>query len=151
VSTATTRTTVKAKPPAVSVGAGVTSNENGAASPQALDAVIALTRRLRLPYLRDAAVDVVPTARAQRWDPAEVLRVLLSEEIAGRDAATLRMRRRKANFPAGKTFEVWDESRCSIPAPTQAALRTLEWVDRHENLCVCGPPVIRGLIFNRRC
>ena len=49
------------------------------------------------------------------------------------------MRRRQANFPAGKTFEVWDEQRCSIPAATQHALRTLEWVDRHENMCVCGP------------
>ena len=27
----------------------------------------------------------------------------------------------------------------SIPAPTQAALRTLEWIGRHENLVVCGP------------
>ena len=28
------------------------------------------------------------TARAQRWDPAEVVRVLLQEEVVGRDAAT---------------------------------------------------------------
>lgn len=27
----------------------------------------------------------------------------------------------------------------SIPAPTQQALRTLEWVLRRENLVVCGP------------
>jgi DNA replication protein DnaC len=27
----------------------------------------------------------------------------------------------------------------SIPAPTQQALRTLEWVHRRENLIVCGP------------
>ena len=27
----------------------------------------------------------------------------------------------------------------SIPAPTQRALRTLEWLHRHENLVVCGP------------
>lgn len=106
---------------------------------QALDEVIALTRRLRLPYLRAAALDVVPTARAQRWDPAELLRVLLAEEITGRDQATLRLRRARANFPAGKTFDAWDEARCSIPAATQQALRALEWIDRRENLCVCGP------------
>jgi DNA replication protein DnaC len=120
--------------PAASVGSAV-----GAPAPRALDEVLALTRRLRMPYLRKAAVDVVPTARAQRWDPAEVLRVLLAEEITGRDEATLRMRRSRANFPAGKTFAVWDETRCCIPAPTQQALRSLEWIDRHENLCVCGP------------
>jgi hypothetical protein len=27
----------------------------------------------------------------------------------------------------------------SVPAPTQATLRTLEWVHRRENLVVCGP------------
>jgi hypothetical protein len=93
--TATTRATTTA--PAVSVG-----SEVGPPSAHGLDEVLALTRRLRMPYLRKAAADVVPTARAQRWDPAEVLRVLLVEEITGRDEATLRMRRQRANFPAGK-------------------------------------------------
>ncbi|MBF6150547.1 ATP-binding protein, partial [Nocardia nova] len=37
---------------------------------------IALTKRLKLPYLRRALTDLVPTAKAQRWDPAEVVRVL---------------------------------------------------------------------------
>jgi hypothetical protein len=44
---------------------------------------------------------------AQRWDPAEVLRVLISEEIKGRDADTKRMRRKAAGLPAGKTFDSW--------------------------------------------
>jgi hypothetical protein len=101
--------------------------------------VEALTRRLRLPYLRRAMADVVPTARAQRWDPAEVLRAVLAEEAAGRDQATTRSRRRRAKFPAGKTFESWHPDRSSIPAPTQHALRSLEWVTRRENLVVCGP------------
>ncbi len=39
--------------------------------------VTALARRLRLPYQRQAASDVLATAKAQRWDPAEALRVLL--------------------------------------------------------------------------
>ena len=42
-------------------------------------------RRMRLPYLRTAAPKVLATAKAQRWDPAEVLRVLLDEEVRGRD------------------------------------------------------------------
>src|SRR5262249_383774 len=29
--------------------------------------------------------------------------------------------------------------RWSIPVGTQQALLSLEWVDRHENLCLCGP------------
>src|ERR671933_1070101 len=103
------------------------------------DEALWLTRRLRLPHLRKALTDVVPTARAQRWDPAELVRVLLAEEAAGRDEATIRARRRRAGFPAGKTFDTWDENASSIPKPTQHALSTLEWVGRHENLCICGP------------
>lgn len=37
-----------------------------------------LLRRLRLPYLRKTAPDVLAAARAQRWDPIVVLRVLLA-------------------------------------------------------------------------
>jgi DNA replication protein DnaC len=98
-----------------------------------------LLRRMRLPYLRAAAPDVLATARSQRWDPAEVLRVLINEEVIGRDAATRRMRRKTANFPSGKTFATWRPDESSIPAPTQQALSTLEWVGRAENLAVAGP------------
>ena len=40
------------------------------------------------------------------------------------------MRRRASGLPAGKTFDVWEPERCAIPAKTQRALRTLEWIDR---------------------
>jgi DNA replication protein DnaC len=98
----------------------------------------ALLRRMRLPYLRAAAPDVIATAKAQRWDPAEVLRVLINEEVIGRDAATRRMRRKTANFPTGKTFATWRPGESSIPQPTQQALSTLEWIGRAENLAVSG-------------
>jgi len=98
-----------------------------------------LLRRLRLPYVRNAAPEVIATATSQRWEPAEVLRVLLSEEAAGRDLATTRMRRRASGLPAGKTFDAWDHEASPIPKPTQQALRTLEWLGRAENLCICGP------------
>ena len=99
----------------------------------------ALLRRLRLPHVRRHAPDVLATAKAQRWDPAEVLRVLLGEEVAGRDRSALATRRAAAAFPTGKTFDAWTPEASSIPAPTQAALRTLEWLRRRENLVVCGP------------
>ena len=65
--------------------------------------------------------------------------MLLTEEVAGRDRSSLATRRARAAFPTGKTFEAWNEATSSIPAPTQAALRTLEWIGRAENLVVCGP------------
>ncbi|MFE2583908.1 ATP-binding protein [Streptomyces sp. NPDC059378] len=107
-----------------------------ATSGAAFDEAIALTRRLKLPHIRRAMTEIIPTAKAQRWDPAETVRVLLAEEAAGPDAANLRTR---AAFPTGKTFHIWNEEASSIPVSTQSALRTLEWVGRRENLCVVGP------------
>ena len=98
-----------------------------------------LLRRMRLPYIRNAAPELLATAKAQRWDPAEVLKALLVEEVSGRDRSALATRRARAAFPTGKTFHSWKPEACSIPAPTQQALRTLEWVHRKENLVVCGP------------
>jgi DNA replication protein DnaC len=98
-----------------------------------------LLRRMRLPHMRRIAPEVLATAKAQRQDPAEVLRVLLAEEVAGRDKSALATRRARAAFPTGKTFDAWDDNLSSVPAPTQNALRTLEWITRHENLVVCGP------------
>jgi DNA replication protein DnaC len=104
-----------------------------------LSAVEQLSRQLRLPHLRRRAPEVLQTARAQRWDPAEVLRVLLAEEAAGRDQAGQEHRRQQADFPTGKTLAVWNEPASAIPLATQRALRTLEWIRRQENVVLCGP------------
>src|SRR5580658_1633542 len=105
----------------------------------AIDEVVTLCRRLRLKYVREQAPEVVLTARAQRWDPAEMLRSLLVAEVEGRERSTIEAKRRKAHFPAGKTFESWIDTRSSIPAKTQRALRSLEWISRAENLVAAGP------------
>jgi DNA replication protein DnaC len=108
-------------------------------APPLPDDVETLLRRLRLPHIRRHAPDVVATAKAQRWEPVEVLRALFTEEAAGRERSALATRRTAAGFPTGKTFDAWTPQASSIPLPTQQALRTLEWVTRRENLVVCGP------------
>ncbi len=72
-------------------------------------------RRLRLPHIRRTAPGVIATARAQRWEPAEVLRAMSGEELAGRERSSLATRRAAAAFPTGKTFEVWEPEASSIP------------------------------------
>jgi DNA replication protein DnaC len=109
------------------------------APPPLSDELDRLLRRLRLPYVRRAAPEVLATATSQRWEHAEVLRVLLAEEAAGRDKATVAIRRRASGLPAGKTFDAWEPTKSAIPNATQHALRTLEWVDRAEVLVACGP------------
>ena len=97
----------------------------------------ALLRQLKMPHARGIAAEVLATARAQRWEPAEVLKALLVEETTGRARSMLAARRKAAGFPTGKTFTPWDPGASSIP--TQQSLRTLEWLSRRENLVVCGP------------
>jgi DNA replication protein DnaC len=104
-----------------------------------VDEVVELLKTLRLPHMRRHAPDVLTTAKAQRWEPAEAVRALLAEELAGRQASSIGIRRAAAGFPTGKTFDTWDEQTSSIPAPTQRSLSTLEWIGHHENLVVCGP------------
>lgn len=82
--------------------------------------------------------EVLATARTQHWHSAEPLRVLLAEEIRGRDGATKAARRKTAGLPAGKTFNTWREADSSIPAPTKSALAGLEWVRRAEYLVISG-------------
>lgn len=67
------------------------------------------------------------------------IRRLAPEETARRERSALATRRAAAAFPTGKTFQAWQAETSSSPAPTQSALRTLEWVARRENLVVCGP------------
>jgi len=98
-----------------------------------------LLRGLRLPHIRAHAPDILATAKAQRWEPAEVLKALLVQEAAGRARSALATRRAAAAFPTGKTFDAWQAAASSVPAPTQQALRTLEWINRKENLVICGP------------
>ena len=64
-----------------------------------------LLRKLRLPHIRRHAPEVVATAKAQRWEPVEVLKALLVEEVAGRERSALATRRAASGFPTGKTFD----------------------------------------------
>lgn len=122
-------TTTTATPPAVGVPA----------APPLPEDLHAMLRRLRMPHTRAAAPDVLATARAQRWEPGEVLRALLTAEVTGRDRSALATRRARAGFPTGKTFHTWDPDLSTVAKPTQQALQTLEWVHRKENLVVAGP------------
>lgn len=96
-------------------------------------------RRLRLAAIRRHAPDVLATAKAQRWTPEEVLRVLVDAEIASRDESNCRNRMTAARFPITKTLDEFHLSESSIPTSTHDYLITLEWIHHHENLCLVGP------------
>jgi DNA replication protein DnaC len=98
-----------------------------------------LMHRLRLRYAREAAPALLARARDEGWDYADLLKVLLAEEAAGRDRSTRELHRKAARLPSGKTFDAWDPKASAIPGEAQWALRTLDWIGRAENLVLVGP------------
>jgi DNA replication protein DnaC len=98
-----------------------------------------LLHRLRLPHVREAGPAILARAQDEGWDYAQVLKVLLAEEAAGRDRSTRELHRREARLPSGKTFEAWDPKASAIPDEAQWALRSLDWMGRAENLVLVGP------------
>ena len=109
---------------------------NNASELVVIDEVVGLCRRLRLKYVREQLPDVALTARAQRWDPAEALRVLLVAEVEGRDRSTIESRRHRAHFPAGKSWGTATVSavpsvrrdRCEAPS-----VRTVSRINRYAS------------------
>jgi DNA replication protein DnaC len=101
--------------------------------------VVRLLHRLRLRYIREAGPAILARAVDEGWDHAQLLKVLLAEEAAGRDHATREVHRRTARLPSGKTFDAWDPKASAIPDEAQWALRSLDWIGRAENLVLVGP------------
>lgn len=101
--------------------------------------ITSLLKRLRMPHARVVASEILQTAKTQRWDPWEVVKALLQTEVEGRQQSMLQTKRKRAKFPTGKTFETWDADLSTIPSQTQQFLRSLEWVERRENIVLCGP------------
>ena len=62
----------------------------------------------------------IATAKAQRWEPVEVLEPCSIEEAAGRERSALATRRAAAGFPTGKTFDAWNPERVLDPGPDPA-------------------------------
>jgi DNA replication protein DnaC len=99
-----------------------------------------LLRRLRLPHIRRHAPEVVATARAQRWEPVEVLKALFAAEAAGRERSALATRRAAAAFPTGKTFDAWHPRGVLDPGPNPSKpYAPWNGCAAAENLVVCGP------------
>jgi hypothetical protein len=51
--------------------------------------VVDLLKELRLPHMRRSAAELLATAKAQRWEPAEAVRALLVEELTGRQRSSV--------------------------------------------------------------
>jgi DNA replication protein DnaC len=96
-------------------------------------------RRLKLRRVRELAPELLQTARTQRWPPEELLTVLVREEIAARERSNLANRLRAAQFPGHKALEGFDPAASELSRTTFEFLRSLEWLERNDNLVFAGP------------
>jgi DNA replication protein DnaC len=109
-----------------------------AAPPLAPDLVASL-KRLKLARIRAMAPETLQQAKTQRWTPEELLRTFVEAEIAAREAANQRLRRKAAGFPVHKSLEEFKVTASSVSQATFDYLASLEWVRAVENLCLVGP------------
>jgi DNA replication protein DnaC len=96
-------------------------------------------RRLKLRRVRELAPELLRTARTQRWPPEELLAVLVREEIQARERSNLARRLTAAQLPGHKTLEDFDPAASELPRATFEFLRSLEWLERTDNLVFAGP------------
>lgn len=99
-----------------------------------------MAKRLRLPHIRRGFTELALTAKAQRWDRLELIRVLLELEIQGRSASTLQVRRAAANLPGNRSLAGFDHTLSSVSTHTINGLSALTWIKNKENVVIIGPP-----------
>jgi hypothetical protein len=90
-------------------------------------------------WLVEAAAVGTPRMRVKMNEALALAKLFDPVEVDWALGHAARPRRAAAGFPTGKTFDARQPDVSSIPAPTQQALHTLEWVHRRENVVVCGP------------
>lgn len=88
---------------------------------------------------RALAPELMATASAERLKTGRSHKALSTEECAAGPGPCSPPGARPPCRP-GKPSTSGDPAASSIPAPTQQALRTLEWITRRKNLVVRGPP-----------
>ena len=103
------------------------------------ETVLALTHALSMPHARRNLDDFLETALIQKWSPTQVLEAFRTTEADGRAAIGLKRRLGILGIPENKTFDTFDTTQSSIPAPTINFLEALTWIKNKENLVIAGP------------
>ncbi len=101
-------------------------------------------KRLKLPGMMYNLDLRIKEAMENDLGYQEFLTFLIQDEMLSRNANILEKRIRSAGFTDHSTFEEFDFSfnKEAIPAAVIRDLATCNFIDRMENLIICGPPGI---------
>ena len=108
--------------------------------PDLTPALIAALKELKLGKLLPVLPERLRQARERRMDPADVLLMVLSDEVQRRRHQRIRLRAQRAGLAASEVFDTWDPS--AMVTYDQALLdelRTLRFVERHFHVLILGP------------
>jgi DNA replication protein DnaC len=97
--------------------------------------------RLKLRHTRESLDEYFRIAAARNPNHLDFLRMVIAEEVAARDETQYVKRLRAARFPSRKTFDEFDFSfQPTLPKQEILELKSLRFMDRHENVILLGPP-----------
>lgn len=104
------------------------------------EALAAGLKRLKLRRIREL-LEAEPDRLAAYTDPLQLVADLVNEEVKAREATQHEKRLRAARFPQHKTLASFDfTAQPSVDEATVRALADLDFVARHENVVLLGPP-----------
>lgn len=99
-----------------------------------------ILKQLRLSGILITLTDRISYAKATKLAYMEFLELVLSDELSRRRHNSLTRRMKAASVNAEQTLERFDwDSGVSIDREMLKDLFSLEFIDRHENVILCGP------------
>jgi hypothetical protein len=94
--------------------------------------------------MRRLTPELLVTAKKQRWNPEEFLRILIDAEITSRDEPGTRTRMKAAAFPVVKTIDEFDVAASLVRLATFDYLASVEWIRAAGNYRAVGRPLSMG-------
>jgi DNA replication protein DnaC len=103
-----------------------------------------MLKRLKMPGIANNLDIRINEAEDNELGFIEFLHLLIQDEVVSRESNILEKRLKDATFPVRQTFEQFDFSfnREAIPVNIIRDLATCHFIDKRDNLLLCGPPGI---------
>jgi len=102
--------------------------------------LVSLLKTLRLGKLIPALPERLRQARERKMDPADVLELVLSDEVQRRDRQRISNRAAKAGLSPTMVFDEWDKAaKVTYDTRLLDELRTLKFIDERQHVLLMGP------------
>jgi len=99
-----------------------------------------ILKKLRLSGILITLQDRIAYAKAQKLPYAEFLELILQDELSRRQHNSLNKRMKVASVNPDQTLERFDwDAGVTVDRDILKELFSLEFIDRHENVILCGP------------